>query len=233
MDIFFLSFNESNREKNWRILKTRFPSSQRIHGVRGPALAHLICAERSKTPYFFVVNGDNEVSEDFHFQLPEPLIPAVYAYRSLNPVNQLVYGFGAVKLFWKSPALFRLSKEADVSTSLNIPYRIMPQTASVTRFNASPLEAWRGAFRECVKLAARRIPGQKDKETKKRLKVWCEKGEERPFGGDSILGARRGRAYGLKHRQNPTALKRINDFDWLKARFLESKSRSRMDNKFL
>ena len=205
-------------------MKTRFPHSQRIHGVRGVALAHLTCAVRSKTPYFFVVNGDNEVLGDFQFQLPEPLIPAVYAYRSRNPVNQLVYGFGAVKLFWKSAGLFRLSKGADISSSLNIPYRIMPQTASVTRFNASPLEAWRGAFRECVKLAARCIPGQKDTETQNRLNIWCEKGKGEAFGGYSILGAGQGRAYGLKHRENPPALKRVNDFDWLKARFLKSGS---------
>ena len=221
MDIFFLSFNESNREKNWSILKSRFPQSRRVHGVKGVALAHLMCARLSNTPYFFVVNGDNEILENFHFQIPSSLTPAVYTWRSLNPVNQLIYGFGGIKLFWKQTA-FALSRGIDVSTSLKIPYKIVPELASVTRFNASPLEAWRGAFRECVKLSSRCIAKQHDKETKGRLEVWCEKGKETPFGAYSVLGARQGRAYGLKYRDCAKSLKKINDFQWLKDYFLEN-----------
>ena len=215
MDIFFLSFNESNREKNWAILKSRFPHSRRIHGVKGVALAHLMCATLSKTPYFFVVNGDNEILDDFRFQPPASLTPAVYTWRSLNPVNQLIYGFGAIKLFWRETA-FTIAG-VDISTSLNIPYKIRPQLASITRFNASPLEAWRGAFRECAKLSSQCIDGQNNGETKERLAAWCDKGKEMPFGSYSILGARQGRDYGLKHRG--LSLKRINDFQWLENYF--------------
>lgn len=221
MDIFFLSFNESNREKNWSILKSRFPHSRRVHGIKGVALAHLMCARLSKTSYFFVVNGDNEILENFHFQIPSSLTPAIYTWRSLNPVNQLIYGFGGIKLFWKQTA-FALSRGIDVSTSLKIPYKIVPQVASVTRFNASPLEAWRGAFRECVKLSSQCITGQHDKETKERLEVWCERGKESPFGLYSLLGARQGRAYGLKYRDCSKSLKKINDFQWLENYFLEN-----------
>ena len=218
MDIFFLSFNESNREENWADLKSRFPHSRRIHGVKGVALAHLMCARLSKTAYFFVVNGDNEILKNFHFQPPSPLTPAVYTWRSLNPVNHLVYGFGGIKLFWKQ-AVFR---GIDVSTSLRIPYKIVSQTASITRFNASPLETWRGAFRECVKLSSRCISGQRDRETKERLEIWCEKGRAAPFGSYSILGARQGRDYGLKYRDCLKSLNKINDFDWLEQYFLKN-----------
>ena len=221
MDIFFLSFNESNREKNWSILKARFPQSRRVHGVKGVALAHLMCARLSNTPYFFVVNGDNEIRKDFQFQSPSSLTPSVYTWRSLNPVNQLVYGFGGVKLFWKQAA-FAFSRGIDVSTSLNIPYKIVPQVASVTRFNASPLEAWRGAFRECVKLSSKCIARQHDRETRERLEAWCEKGKEAPFDSYSLLGARQGRAYGLKYRDCSKSLKKINDFQWLEDYFLEN-----------
>ncbi|MCY4513263.1 MAG: hypothetical protein OXB86_06210 [Bdellovibrionales bacterium] len=221
MDIFFLSFNESNREKNWLLLKSRFPHSRHIHGVKGVALAHFMCAQLSKTPYFFVVNGDNEILKSFQFQLPSPLAPAVYTWRSLNPVNQLIYGFGGIKLFWKQTA-FAFSRGIDVSTSLNIPYKIVPEMASVTHFNASPLEAWRGAFRECVKLSSRCITRQHDRETKERLEIWCEEGRESPFGSYSVLGARQGRTYGLKYRDCPKSLRKINDFQWLKSYFLKN-----------
>ena len=220
MDIFFLSFNESNREKNWADLKSRFPHSRRIHGVKGVALAHLMCARLSRSPYFFVVNGDNEILKDFHFQSPSPLTQAVYTWRSLNPVNQLIYGFGGIKLFWKQTA-FAFSRGIDMSTSLKIPYKIVPQAASVTRFNASPLEACRGAFRECVKLSSRCIARQQDRETKERLEIWCEKGRNAPFGSYSILGARQGRAYGLEYRDCAKSLNKINDFEWLEQYFLK------------
>ena len=222
VDIFFLSFDEANREKNWQLLKSQFPQSRRIHGVKGLALAHQMCAQMSKTPFFFIVNGDNEILTDrFQFDLPEqPLKKAVYVWRSLNPVNQLVYGFGGVKLFPCSA--FSSSRFIDLSSSLKAPYRIVPQLASLTRFNASPLDAWRGAFRECVKLSSQCITHQKSFETEQRLKIWCERGGKQPFGSYVLLGAKQGRDYGRKCREDRLALNRINDFFWLKDFFLKN-----------
>ena len=221
MDIFFLSFCETNRERNWQILKPHFPQSRRIHGIKGLALAHQMCAQISRSPFFFVVNGDNEVlTKQFQFELPEqPLRKAVYVWRSLNPVNQLAYGFGGIKLFPRSVFLSSGSF-VDLSTSLKVPYQIVPQLASLTRFNASPLEAWRGAFRECVKLSSQCIAHQKSSETERRLNIWCEKGEDQLFGSYVLLGARQGRSYGRKYKQDQGALDKINDFFWLEKFFL-------------
>ena len=79
-------------------------------------------------------------------------------------------------------------------------------------FNSSALEAWRGAFRECVKLSSRCISFQKNLETEQRLKIWCEKGEDKDFGHYVLLGAKQGKEYGEKHRNSPRDLKKINDF---------------------
>jgi len=223
VDIFFLSFNEANREKNWQLLKSQFPQVRRIHGVKGLVLAHQMCAQMSKSPFFFIVNGDNEILTDrFQFDLPEkPLREAVYVWRSLNPVNQLVYGFGGVKLFPCS-VFSSSSNFIDFSSSLKAPYKIVSQLASLTRFNASPLNAWRGAFRECVKLSSQCITRQKSFETEKRLKIWCERGEDQPFGAYVLLGAKQGRDYGRRRREDQQALNRINDFFWLKDFFLKN-----------
>ena len=222
MDVFFLTYKESNREKNWLKLKSLFPKARRIHGIKGLALAHQICAQLSKSSFFFVVNGDNEICEGFKFTVPETILnPAVYCWRSLNPVNELIYGFGGVKLFPKK-AFSTSSSFIDVTTSLKIDYKVVSETASVTRFNASPLEAWRGAFRECVKLASECINNQKTEETKKRLTIWCEKGADKNFGKYVLLGANQGREYGEKNKENLKALKKINDFAWLD-QFFESK----------
>lgn len=219
MDIFFLSYDETCREKHWRELRSRYPHSRRIHGIKGVALAHHLCAKLSRTDFFFVVNGDNHILyEDFCFQAPDKIKDAVYTWRCLNPVNDLVYGFGGVKLFPKS-AFSNLPFSIDMSSSLKAPYYIVPQIASVTRFNVSAFEAWRGAFRECVKLASFCIPFQKDFETKKRLEIWCTKGVEKPFGSYVLLGAKQGREYGKEYKNNPGALRKINDFDWLRELF--------------
>ena len=226
MDVFFLTYSESNREQNWFRLKTLFPKARRIHGIKGLALAHQICAKLSKSPFFFVVNGDNEVCRNFKFSAPEKnLEPAVYCWRSLNPVNSLLYGFGGVKLFPKK-AFSTASAFVDISTSLKLNYRIVPEAASITRFNVSALEAWRGAFRECVKLSSECINKQNLLETQKRLKIWCEKGAQKNFGKWVLLGANQGREYGQKNKGNLKALNKINDFVWLE-QFFKIKAQTR------
>ncbi|MDE0092502.1 MAG: hypothetical protein OXN83_04360 [Oligoflexia bacterium] len=215
MDIFFLTYTESNREKNWLRLKSLCPKARRVHGIKGLVLAHQTCAKLSNSSFFFVVNGDNEVCENFKFSAPEKILkPAVYCWRSLNPVNGLIYGFGGIKLFPKI-AFLANSSFVDLSTSLKINYKVISKVASITRFNASPLEAWRGAFRECVKLSSECINNQKAEETKKRLNTWCEKGSNQAFGKYILLGANQGREYGQKNKEDLKALSKINDFVWL------------------
>ena len=121
-NIFFLSFDETNRELNWNLLKSRFPYARRLHGIKGVALAHQMCAQLSRTPFFFVVNGDNEIRRDFDFKLPAGihLKNQVYCWRSLNPVNHLIYGFGDIKLFPKTAFQNLPSRVADIATSLRV-----------------------------------------------------------------------------------------------------------------
>ena len=222
MDVFFLTYSESNREKNWLKLKSLFPKARRVHGVKGLGLAHQICAKLSNSPFFFVVNGDNEVCSSFKFEPPKKnLEPAVYCWRSLNPVNGLIYGFGGIKLFPKK-AFLNSSSFVDLSTSLKLNYKVVSDLASITRFNASALEAWRGAFRECAKLSSECINNQKAEETKERLKIWREKGADQDFGKYVLLGANQGKEYGQKHKGDLKPLNKINDFIWLN-RFFKTK----------
>jgi hypothetical protein len=53
------------------------------------------------------------------------------------------------------------------------------------------------------------------------LETWCTVGADRPFGEYAIAGAIAGRAYGESNRGNIEALRKINDFEWLKERFNE------------
>lgn len=227
-DIFFLSFDETNREKNQFLLKKRFPERRRIHGIKGLKLAHKICAKLSRTPFFFVVNGDNEIHECFNFDLPEtPLKNQIYCWRCFNPAINLAYGFGGIKLFPKNAFEGNLfSNVPDISTSLKAPYKIVSEIASITRFNVSPLEAFRGAFRECVKLSSACIPNQNTLESQKRLRAWRTAKKDQPFGDYISLGASLGESYGLKYKNNKKMLQKINDFHWVSRYFSLLKKRA-------
>jgi hypothetical protein len=43
------------------------------------------------------------------------------------------------------------------------------------------------------------------------------------YGFQAYAGALSGRAYGTKYKNDADALKKINDFEWLKARFDEGR----------
>ena len=221
-DILFISFNESNADKNWLELKRRFPQALRVHGVSGIRKAHEKAAELSRTPFFFVVDGDNRLRPDFHFTLPAETLreDTLYVWRCHNPVNDLIYGYGAVKLYNKTLVQNRLQKTyVDLATTVTEHYRIVSDVASETHFFSTPEEAWRGAFRECAKLAAGIIDRQKEQETLSRLEQWCSVARPVPNAEWVLKGANQGRDFGTSHKDQIT---KINDFTWLKQRFLEN-----------
>lgn len=221
MDIFFLSFMESNADQNWHTLVTRFPTVQRLHGIRGVKNAHQKIAETARTDFFYVIDGDNHIHDDFDFTLPQNLQrESLYVWRARNPVNELCYGFGGVKLYNKWLLLENAkSTGVDIATSIAPIYVPVPVLASTTLFNASPLESWRGGFREAAKLTLNTLKHPGDSASRSRLHVWRTQGEQSSFGKECILGANMGHNYALIHSGDVSALERINDFEWLNNHF--------------
>ena len=222
-DIFFLSYDEPNADQNWNSLRQRFPQAKRIHGVDGILSAHKACAKLSETPFFFVVDGDNEIHTSFVFHLD--FIPekgACYVWRALNPVNGLIYGFGAVKLLDRDLILAKKVMGVDMTTSLGDHYVIRPELASTTRFNSSPYQAWKSAFRECVKLASGGIARRKENESSLRLETWISVADPKAaFSEWSLRGARCGKEFATAKIHNAEELAKINDYRWLMAHFRE------------
>ena len=243
--IVFISYNEPEADKNWADLKNRFPSAVRIHGVKGIHNAHKQAAERLdtylqsmlsitnnqtqqiKNGHFWVVDGDSIISNDFNFEPPDEIWPnAVYVYRAQNPVNGLSYGYGGIKLLpIKETANMELDN-IDMTTAISKNFFVVDQVASITNFNTDPFNAWKSAFRECVKLSSKIINGQIDAETEKRLDTWCNvyTDDTIPNVVWTLEGARDGRVYGANNKDNPKALKLINDFKWLQDQFANSYS---------
>lgn len=223
-DIMFISYQESNADHNWQMLKQRFGFAQRVHGVKGIHEAHKQAANRSITKMFWVVDADAVIEPDFDFKFVPKLyhLQAVHVWRSRNPVNNLEYGYGGVKLLPKRKTMQMNMDSTDMTSSISDWFIPMPQISNVTAFNTDAFSAWKSAFRECVKLSSKIIDRQINVETEKRLHIWCNEGKEKPFGRQTIQGAVLGRQYGEQHRGNPTALKKINDFAWLQAQFESS-----------
>ena len=222
-DIVFISYNEPTADDNFRNLKSRFPRAKRVHGVKGIHRAHIDAAKLAETCMFWVVDGDAEIVEDFNFdhEVSTYEKDIVHVWRSKNPINDLVYGYGGVKLLPTTMTLNMDTSKPDMTTSISSKFKAVKAISNITAFNTDPFNTWKSAFRECCKLSSKIIDRQKDEETLHRLSIWCTAGTDRPFGDVAIAGAKAGSEYGSANKDNLEALKKINDFDWLKRKFDE------------
>ena len=218
-DIIFISYQEPNADENFLKIKEKFPIVQRVHGVKGIHQAHIKAASIAFTKMFWVVDGDAVLEDNFNFSftVDEYNMETVHVWRSINPINDLTYGYGGVKLLPRKMTLEMDITKPDMTTSISSKFKAVPEISNVTAFNTDPFNTWKSAFRECAKLASKTIRGQKDEETEKRLEIWTTVGSDRQFGQSAIAGAIAGRDFGNTNRDN--AVKLINNFDWLKDQF--------------
>jgi hypothetical protein len=177
---------------------------------------------------FWVVDGDAEIDEDFNFDYKVATYEQdiVYVWRSKNPINDLVYGYGGVKLLPTSMTIDMDVSKPDMTTSISSKFKAVKSISNITAFNTDSFNTWKSAFRECCKLSSKIIDRQKSEETLHRLDVWCTVGSDRPYGQEAIAGAIAGKAYGEANKDDLEALKKINDFDWLKRIFDEQRTKN-------
>jgi len=216
-DIVFISYGEPNAEANWERLKKRFPLAKRVKDVKGIHQAHIAAAKKCFTKMFWVVDGDAEIADDFNFdhEVSEYDLDVVHVWRSRNPINDLEYGYGGVKLLPRRLTLDMDVTKPDMTTSISTKFKAMEQVSNITAFNTDPFNTWKSAFRECVKLASKVIDGQVNEETEIRLMTWCTYADKRTFNDWAFLGAEDGKMYGMQKAGDMEALSKINDFEWL------------------
>ena len=232
LDVFYISYNEEFADENYEMLTVFAPHAKRIHGVKGIFNAHKQAAENSRTSHFYVVDADAIIEEEFKFMFTPskykeayPNVPeseCVFTWRSRNPINDLIYGYGAVKLFPRKPFLELTDWSVDMTTSIGCPFVPKFQISNVTAFNTDPFNTWKSAFRECVKLSSNIIDNNDNIDDEYRLKVWCARGAKRQYGEYAMLGAQQGADFGTEYKKDKDALKMINDFDWLEKKFDEA-----------
>ena len=218
-DIVFISYDESSADTNYAALKARFPMAKRVHGVKGIHQAHIKAAKKCFTKMFWMVDADAVIMDNFNFDytVPDHQLDHVHVWRSQNPVNDLVYGYGGVKLFPRHMTINMDTRNPDMTTSISSQFIAVEEVANITAFNTDPFNTWKSAFRECAKLSSKIIARQNNEETEDRLMAWCTKGSERRCGSFAIAGAIAGREFGLSIMASDISL--INDFDWLYEEF--------------
>jgi hypothetical protein len=221
-DVIMVVGRESNAEANWARLSARIPGAIRVGGAESIRAAYSKAAEVARTSHFFVVDGDNWLVDGFGFELdirPEP--GEVVFLWARNPVNGLEYAHGAIKLLptVRTRHLTSMPAPVDLTTSLGTAYRALAVLASEHRFNTSPMETWRTAFREVAKLAHGSLKAAPDHMVAYLLSSWCTKNSGVPFGEWCVLGAKQGRVFGEASKENPSAMERLNDYAWLEQMF--------------
>jgi hypothetical protein len=228
-DIVFISYFESFAEQNYKALVDKVQRHvHRVDGVKGIHNAHMRAAELVESDLFWVVDADAILEPTFNFEFPQVVYhdtytkSIVHVWTSQNPINDLQYGNGGVKLLPRKLTLNMDLSKPDMTTSISASFKAMPDISNIAAFNTDEFTTWRSAFRECVKLSSRTIQGQVDSETEDRLNVWCSKGKDRLYGEYAISGALAGRAYGQENAGNLPALTLINDYDWLKTQFQQT-----------
>lgn len=222
-DIVFISYHESNAEENYDDLYSRFNTVgvfgdrvKRVKDVKGIHNAHVAAAKLVNSNYFFVVDGDAVIVDEFDFGYTTREKDMVHVYRCMNPLNSLVYGYGGVKLFPTKLTINMDTNTNDMTTSISDKFKVMPEVSNITAFNTDPFNTWKSAFRECAKLASKIIDRQDEGETDERLKTWTTVGHDRPYGDYALAGATAGMEFGLSRGSD---LRLINDFEWLKEKF--------------
>jgi len=222
-DIFFISYKEPNADANYEKLRSRYPNAKRVHGIKGIHNAHKQCAKLSSTAMFWTVDGDTIIDDDFKLDYRPSIWESNYLHLwyTRNPVNDLVYGYGGIKL-WPKWALLNFDGNwLDFTTSVgNI--KIIDNVVATTEFNTSAYDAWRSGFRESVKLCSD-ISRTGSQENFDRLLIWVNKANRVPFAQDTVQGARDGLAYFVKFSQKPQLLQRINDFEWIYVMYMTGK----------
>lgn len=218
--IYFLENGEANADENFARLCEFTTSARRFKSVGTIFQSHKAIAESVAFPMFFVVDADAWIVDDFEFPVFMDLQPkTVGAFRARNPVNGLVYGHGAVKVFTVDcfVGIDQLDRP-DMSSTIAEHYKVIHTLSNEHRFATDGWNTWRTAFREVVKLASGINKNNKNDETLKRLKVWTTSAEG-DFAEQALAGAKTALAYVQQHQTDVAKLSLVNDYKWLKEQY--------------
>ena len=211
LDVFFISYDEPNAEENWHRVLEKAPHAKRVHGIDGIFNAHKAAAELAETDMFYVIDGDAYLTDEWTFDFQPSIFDrnCAYVWSSKNPVNNLTYQNGGVKLLPRNDLLKTEKWETlDMFSGVMTKSKSEDTISCIGTFNVDPFITWRSAFRECVKLYSINQMS--------RLNTWIESDTTKLFGEYAVMGAKAGYEYAKTNNRNKAELLKINNFEWLK-----------------
>jgi hypothetical protein len=238
LDIVFLTYDEPCREAFWRDLQGKYPPARRVQGTKGLDGGFKAAVAAGDTDHVITIDGDCLVDPAFFdLLIDEDLLRpnTRLDWPSRNVVNGVVSGNGGIKCWPKAmAAAMRSHESADpAERSIDFPRAASldgagPQRVEATtpmaavHCNGSPLQAFRSAFREAIRLW--RVGEDAEREgmpadrlhplQRHRLLLWCSVGADAENGLWCLYGAR---LASRMIQQSDWDVLLINDFDWFDA----------------
>ncbi len=232
LDIFYISYDEPQKEEFWSDLKTKYSNAKRIDGVKGFDSAHKQCAINSDTDYLVTVDGDCIIDPKFLDLEIELYENAVYSWSTKNHINGLIYGNGSLKV-WPKKIMLEMkthenseNEKSKIDFCWDIDYIQKNEVYSTTYPNGSPFQAFRAGFREGVKMSLeqglkvnpKKLSEELHSKNYQRLLIWCNIGRDVENGYWAIYGARMGI---FKNYLTDWDFANIRDYDWIKNFWVE------------
>lgn len=235
-DVFYLSYDEPQKEEYWAKVQEIAPWAKRVDGVKGFDSAHKACAMQSETDRFITIDGDNIVYPEFfelELDIPDKLKDATLSWAGRNIINGLAYGNGGLKLWTKDFVLNMRTHEnatrdeEKVDFCWDAQYVQLNNIYSDTCPNGSPFQAFRAGFREGVKMTLDRgmkagegsVAKYVHQKNYRRLLIWASIGADVENGLWAIYGTRLG-IY-MANIEASFDIAKISDYDWFKKYFYE------------
>jgi hypothetical protein len=235
-DVFYLSYDEPQKEEYWAKVQEIAPWAKRVDGVKGFDSAHKACAMQSETDRFITIDGDNIVYPEFfelELDIPDKLKDATLSWAGRNIINGLAYGNGGLKLWTKDFVLNMRTHEnatrdeEKVDFCWDAQYVQLNNIYSDTCPNGSPFQAFRAGFREGVKMTLDRgmkagegsVARYVHQKNYRRLLIWASIGADVENGLWAVYGTRLG-IY-MANIEASFDIAKISDYDWFKKYFYE------------
>ena len=248
LDVFYISYDEPNKEDNWARVQDKLPNAKRTDGVKGFEAAHKACADASSTDRFMTIDGDNWLlDEGFDTKLDDTnMEDVVFSFKSKNAINGLEYGNGGIKCWRKDVLLSSRTHESSESTDFcwTLRYYQVDVLGSISVNNATAFQAWRAGYREGVKMSYVNGVPMLDpiadrsliaSSNYSKLNVWMSVGRDVINGSWAMLGARQGFCDLYSGTIQNTVINDYNWFDkqWKKISYLNLESALQQYNRRL
>jgi hypothetical protein len=213
-DIFFISYREANCESNWQRLSHFHPTAKRIHGIRGIDRIHLACNSLATTPFFWTVDGDNWITGPLEYT--KPIDTDLVMFEAFDGITGEPSSLGAVKLWRKDSFTNTDMSKGDFTLNATRSKTMETLCLSYSQYNASEFDAWRAAFRHCVKLLSMILRERSVANRTMYLDRWQRTlSSGAPFAEWAHQGYLDAHQYVELHDGNMDELNKINDYDWL------------------